>query len=132
MAVIAPSQFQTVAQLRAAVRSGSIRELRGFIVGVKVDGQDIGDTIPRGVQSQITYSVGLSEPGVAIDDLSLTDLVPSNRVGNNLRIIGPPRYTPCKMVVVEIGSGRDIYFFPDITEVADPRNCAGDPVLEGV
>lgn len=132
MAVIPPSQYETVAQLRAAVRSGSIREMRGFIVAVKIDGQDIGDTIPRAVQSQITYSVGLAEPGVSIPDQSLTDIVPSSRVGTNLRIIGPPRYSPCTIVVVEIGSGRNLFFFPHITEVSDPRNCDGDPVLEGV
>jgi len=115
------------------MRTDAITEYHGIIVGVKVGGADIGDERPRGVSGSITYSVGLFASGAGVPDQSqLNDLVPDSRVGDNLRVIGPPRMSPCDLLVVRAGGQPRIYFFPRIPEQSDPYSCAGDPVLEGV
>lgn len=132
MALISPSQYETLPQLRAAMRNGGIREYRGFIAAVKIDGADIGDALPRGVSGSITYSVGLTDIAVGIPDSSLEDLVPSNRVASNVRVIGPRRFTPCKMVVIEIPGRKELKFYPQESEQIDVFNCDGVAVLEVV
>ena len=130
---LSPSQYETVSQLRAAMRTDAITEYHGIIVGVKIDGQDIGDDTPRAVSGSITYSVGLFASGASAPDQSqLNDLVPDSRIGDNLRVIGPKRMSPCDLIVVRAGGQSRIYFFPRIPERSDPYSCAGNPVLEGV
>jgi len=130
VALITPSQYESVPQLRAAMRSGSIREYQGFIAAVKIDGADIGDTQPRGVSGSITYSVGLTDIGVGITDTALNDLVPDSRVASNVRVIGPRRFTPCKMVLIDLPNRQELRFHPMVPEQVDAFDCDDNPVLE--
>lgn len=130
MAVIAPEHAATIAQLREALRAGAIREYHGVILSVRVSGADIGDEIPRDVASNITYSVGVADARAAFPAGALDNLTPSNRMGSNARVVGPRRYSPCKLVVVDAGGERRMHFFPAHQETLDLYGCSGGAVLE--
>ena len=129
-AVVPPSGFQTVQQLRAALRNGAIETFDGIIAAVKIDGNDIGDGLPRDVASKITYSVLLTDPGVSIPPASLEDLVPASRAASNVRVIGPRRLTPCKVHVVTVNGNATVMFYPWTPERDDLYDCNNTPILE--
>ena len=125
---IAPRDFETVGQLRDALNRGRIQYYRAFIAAVNVDGNNIGDSTPRDVSGKITYSIVLVDTDDRIDPAVLTDMTPHNRPGNNIRVIGPRRFSPVEIAYVNVNGSPQIMLFLRSPEYLDQYTCAGKPV----